>query len=243
MEEVWLTFEDKLINWVNGEEGTFYKFEAIKGNIGFPQVNDHVLGEWAKSLIFSFVHDDSIDIKVVASYWLNKIFTQERNSYIRWRNGYDEEESSPISDGEESSSISDEKESPSIFKRWQKLRSSFCRGFPDLSFSVSDEVREYLLEIGLIGEEEEDTDTENSQESQERADFRLKYDRYISNIDIFFESLKTIKVRELKAFFDKSFAKSNVTLKNFFDDCTAIVPERKGERGWKYNNIKNFNTR
>lgn len=105
------------------------------------------------------------------------------------------------------------------------------------------ELQERILTYKAEKTAVKDTDTENSQESQERADFRLKYDRYISNIDIFFESLKTIKVRELKAFFDKSFAKSNVTLKNFFDDCAAIVPERKGERGWKYNNIKNFNTR
>lgn len=228
MEEVWLTFEDKLINWVNGEEGTFYKFEAIKGNIGFPQVNDHVLGEWAKSLIFSFVHDDSIDIKVVASYWLNKIFTQERNSYIRWRNGYDEEESSPISD---------EKESPSIFKRWQKLRSSFCRGFPDLSFSVSYEVREYLLEIGLIGEE--DTDTENSQENKAKVAFRLKYGGCIDDMDAFFERLKTMRGRELvKTYYERYFAKRATDFKDFFNnEIQEIVPERKGKRGWNYGTL------
>lgn len=225
MEEVWLTFEDKLINWVNGEEGTFYKFEVINDNIGFPQVNDHVLEEWAKSLIFSFVHDDSIDINAVASYWLNEIFTQERNSYIRWRNGYDEEESSPIFD---------EEESPSIFEKWQKLRSSFCRGFPDLSFSVSKEVREYLLETGLIGEEEEDTDTEN----KEKAAFRQKYGKYIKDMEAFFYLLKTIEPRRLKPIFDKEFARSDIKFKPFFDDCTAIVPWRRGEKNWNYNNAR-----
>ena len=220
MEKLWLTIEDKLINWVVGETDIYEKMEVVKDKIKFPQVNEHVLEEWAKSLISSIVYDDRGDIEDAASELVEDIFTQERNSYVRWCNGYDEEESHLI------------------FNKWQKLRSLVCGGFPDLTFSLSNKVLEYLKEIGLI--EEEDTDTENSQESQEKAAFRLKYDRYISNIDTFFVSLKTIKGKELKAIFDNLFAKSNVAFKNFFADCAAIVPERKGERGWNYEAIKKY---
>lgn len=220
MEKVWLTFEDQLINWVDRETDFYDKMEVVKDKMRFPQVNDHVLEEWAKSLISSIVYDDSGDIEDAASGLVEAIFTQERNSYFRWRNGYDEEESRLM------------------FDKWQKLRSFVCGGFPELTFRLSGKVREYLQEIGAI--EEEDTDTENSQESKEKAAFRLKYDRYINNMDTFFVSLKTIKGRELKAIFDKLFAKSNVAFKNFFADCAAIVPERKGERGWNYEAIKKY---
>lgn len=40
--------------------------------------------------------------------------------------------------------------------------------------------------------------------------------------------------------FNKFFAKSDVTLKDFFADCETIVPERKGERGWNYEAIKKY---
>lgn len=220
MEKVWLTFEDKLINWVDGETDFYDKMEVVKDKMRFPQVNEHVLEEWAKSLISSVVYDDNIDLEDTASDLVEDVFTQERNFYFRWRNGYDEEESHLM------------------FDKWQKLRSFVCDGFPNLTFSLSGKVREYLQEIGAI--EEEDTDTENSQESKEKAAFRLKYDGYINNMDIFFVSLKTIKGKELKAIFDKSFAKSNVAFKNFFADCAAIVPERKGERGWNYEAIKKY---
>lgn len=220
MEKVWPTFEDKLINWVDGETDFYDKMEVVKDKMRFPQVNEHVLEEWAKSLISSVVYDDNIDLEDTASDLVEGVFTQERNFYFRWRNGYDEEESRLM------------------FDKWQKLRSFVCDGFPNLTFSLSGKVREYLQEIGVI--EEEDTDTENSQESKEKAAFRLKYDEYINNMDIFFVSLKTIKGKELKAIFDKSFAKSNVAFKDFFADCAAIVPERKGERGWNYEAIKKY---
>ena len=220
MEKVWLTFEDKLINWVDGETDFYDKMEVVKDKMRFPQVNDHVLEEWAQSLISSVVYDDNIDLEDTASDLVEDVFTQERNFYFRWRNGYDEEESHLM------------------FGKWQKLRYFVCGGFPDLTFSLSGKVRGYLQEIGEI--EGEDTDTENSQVSQAKAAFRLKYDGYINNMDIFFVSLKTIKGKELKAIFDKAFAKSNVAFKNFFADCAAIVPERKGERGWNYEAIKKY---
>ena len=103
-----------------------------------------------------------------------------------------------------------------------------------MSFSVSKEVREYLLETGLIGEEEEDTDTEN----KEKAAFRLKYGEYIADMDAFFESLDTTGAKTLKVIFDKSFAKSDFNFREFFDDCTAIVPWRRGQRGWNYHNAR-----
>lgn len=220
MEKVWLTFEDKLINWVDEENGIYDKFEAVKDKMRFPQVNDHVLEEWAKSLISSVVYDDNIDLEDTASDLVEDIFTQERNFYYRWRNGYNEEESHLM------------------FDKWQKLRSFVCGGFPNLTFSLSGKVREYCQEIGLI--ETEDTDTEKPQVSQAKAAFRLKYGENIEDMETFFISLKTIKGRELKGIFDKCFVKSDVTLKDFFADCEKIVPERKGERGWNYEAIKKY---
>lgn len=220
MEKVWLTFEDKLINWVDEESDIYNKFEVVKDKMRFPQVNDHVLEEWAKSLNSSVVYDDNIDLEDTASDLVEDIFTQERNFYYRWRNGYSEEESHLM------------------FDKWQKLRSFVCGGFPNLVFSLSGKVKEYCQEIGLV--EAEDTDTEKPQENQAKTAFCLKYDSYIKNIETFFVSLKTIKGRELKGMFNKFFAKSDVTLKDFFADCETIVPERKGERGWNYEAIKKY---
>lgn len=216
MEKVWLTFEDKLINWVDGETDFYDKMEVVKDKMRFPQVNDHVLEEWAKSLISSVVYDDNIDLEDTASDLVEDVFTQERNFYFRWRNGYDEEESHLM------------------FDKWQKLRSFVCDGFPNLTFSLSGKVREYLQEIGAI--EEEDTDTENSQESKEKAAFRLKYGECTDDMDAFFERLKTMSGRELvKTYYEKHFAKIAKNFKQFFNnEIQAIVPERKGERGWNY---------
>lgn len=216
MEKVWLTFEDKLINWVDGETDFYDKMEVVKDKMRFPQVNDHVLEEWAKSLISSVVYDDNIDLEDTASDLVEDVFTQERNFYFRWRNGYDEEESHLM------------------FDKWQKLRSFVCDGFPNLTFSLSGKVREYLQEIGAI--EEEDTDTENSQESKEKAAFRLKYGECIDDMDAFFERLKTMSGRELvKTYYEEHFAKIAKNFKQFFNnEIQAIVPERKGERGWNY---------
>lgn len=216
MEKVWLTFEDKLINWVDGETDFYDKMEVVKDKMRFPQVNDHVLEEWAKSLISSVVYDDNIDLEDTASDLVEDVFTQERNFYFRWRNGYDEEESHLM------------------FDKWQKLRSFVCDGFPNLTFSLSGKVREYLQEIGAI--EEEDTDTENSQESKEKAAFRLKYGECIDDMDAFFERLKTMSGREFAiTYYEKHFVKSAKNFKQFFNnEIQAIVPERKGERGWNY---------
>lgn len=216
MEKVWLTFEDKLINWVDGETDFYDKMEVVKDKMRFPQVNDHVLEEWAKSLISSVVYDDNIDLEDTASDLVEDVFTQERNFYFRWRNGYDEEESHLM------------------FDKWRKLRSFVCDGFPNLTFSLSGKVMEYPQEIGAI--EKEDTDTENSQESKEKAAFRLKYGECIDDMDAFFERLKTMSGREFViTYYQKHFAKSAKNFKQFFNnEIQAIVPERKGERGWNY---------
>lgn len=221
MEKVWLTFEDKLINWVDGETDFYDKMKVVKDKMRFPQVNDHVLEEWAKSLISSVVYDDNIDLEDTASDLVEDIFTQERNFYYRWRNGYDEEESHLM------------------FDKWQKLRYFVCDGFPELTFSLSGKVREYLQEIGEI--EEEDTDTENSQENKEKAAFRLKYGSYIEDMDAFFYSLGTIKARQLKKLYDTKIKGSGTLGKTFLNDFWEIAPERKeGENRITYDNFKAF---
>ena len=114
--------------------------------------------------------------------------------------------------------IFDEEE---LFNKWQKLRSLVYDGFSDLHL-ISDKVKG---ELGLLPKAE--------------TDFRLKYDRYIDDMDTFLVSLKNKKGKALKAFYDKHI-KPIVTFKEFFADCAAIVPERKGERGWNYEAIKKY---
>lgn len=58
------------------------------------------------------------------------------------------------------------------------------------------------------------------------------------SLDLLFGNLKTIKCRELKrVWFDKYF-NGKIAMKTFFNLCAAVVPERKGEHGWNYNNFK-----
>lgn len=219
MEKVWLTFEDKLINWVDGETDFYDKMEVVKDKMRFPQVNDHVLEEWAKSLISSVF--ESEDVPRTAKYLLEEIFRQERNFYYRSNGGDEEEESYPM------------------FHKWLHLREKVGRGLKIVLQSISLSIDTYIYLEELYGDEE-DTSTESPQVSQAKADFHLKYEGYIKDIDSLFVLLKTIKGKELKHIFTKCFAKSDVTFKAFFDDCRTIVPERDGERGWNYEAIKKY---
>lgn len=219
MEKVWLTFEDKLINWVDGETDFYDKMEVVKDKMSFPQVNDHVLEEWAKSLISSVF--ESEDVPRTAKYLLEEIFRQERNFYYRSNGGDEEQESYPM------------------FHKWLHLREKVGRGLKIVLQSISLSIGTYIYLEELYGDEE-DTGTESPQVSQAKVAFRLKYDGYIKDIDSFFVLLKTIKPKELKHIFTKCFAKSDVTLKAFFNDCRTIVPERDGERGWNYEAVKKY---
>ena len=219
MEKVWLTFEDKLINWVDGETDFYDKMEVVKDKMRFPQVNDHVLEEWAQILVSSVF--ESEDVSGTAGYLLEEIFRQERNFYYRSNGGDEEEESYPM------------------FRKWLHLREKVGRGLKIVLQSISLSIGTYNYLEELYGDEE-DTGTESPQGSQAKAAFRLKYDGYIKDIDSFFVLLKTIEPKELKHIFTKCFAKSDVTLKAFFNDCRTIVPERDGERGWNYEAVKKY---
>lgn len=219
MEKVWLTIEEKLINWADREADIYDKWEVVKDKMEFPQVTDHVLEEWAKILVSSVF--ESEDVSGTASYLLEEIFRQERNFYYRSNGGDEEEESYPM------------------FRKWLHLRAKVGSSLKIVLQSASLSVDTYNYLEELYGEEE-DTDTESPQVSQAKAAFRLKYDGYIKDIDTFFVLLKTIEPKELKGIFTKCFAKSNVTLKAFFADCRTIVPERDGERGWTYEAIKKY---
>lgn len=219
MEKVWLTIEEKLINWADREADIYDKWEVVKDKMGFPQVTDHVLEEWAQILVSSVF--ESEDVSGTAGYLLEEIFRQERNFYYR-SNGGDEEE-----------------ESYTMFRKWLHLRAKVGSALKIVLQSVSLSIDTYIYLEELYGDEE-DTGTESPQGSQAKAAFRLKYDGYIKNIDSFFVLLKTIEPKELKHIFTKCFAKSDVTLKAFFSDCRTIVPERDGERGWNYEAVKKY---
>ena len=219
MEKVWLTIEEKLINWADREADIYDKWEVVKDKMGFPQVTDHVLEEWAQILVSSVF--ESEDVSGTAGYLLEEIFRQERNVYYRSNGGDEEEESYPM------------------FRKWLHLREKVGRGLKIVLQSISLSIGTYNYLEELYGDEE-DTGTESPQGSQAKAAFRLKYDGYIKDIDSFFVLLKTIEPKELKHIFTKCFAKSDVTLKAFFNDCRTIVPERDGERGWNYEAVKKY---
>ena len=219
MEKVWLTIEEKLINWADREADIYDKWEVVKDKMGFPQVTDHVLEEWAQILVSSVF--ESEDVSGTAGYLLEVIFRQERNFYYRSNGGDEEEESYPM------------------FRKWLHLREKVGRGLKIVLQSISLSIGTYNYLEELYGDEE-DTGTESPQGSQAKAAFRLKYDGYIKDIDSFFVLLKTIEPKELKHIFTKCFAKSDVTLKAFFNDCRTIVPERDGERGWNYEAVKKY---
>lgn len=219
MEKVWLTIEEKLINWADREADIYDKWEVVKDKMGFPQVTDHVLEEWAQILVSSVF--ESEDVSGTAGYLLEEIFRQERNFYYRSNGGDEEEESYPM------------------FRKWLHLREKVGRGLKIVLQSISLSIGTYNYLEELYGDEE-DTGTESPQGSQAKAAFRLKYDGYIKDIDSFFVLLKTIEPKELKHIFTRCFAKSDVTLKAFFNDCRTIVPERDGERGWNYEAVKKY---
>lgn len=219
MEKVWLTIEEKLINWADREADIYDKWEVVKDKMGFPQVTDHVLEEWAQILVSSVF--ESEDVSGTAGYLLEEIFRQERNFYYRSNGGDEEEESYPM------------------FRKWLHLREKVGRGLKIVLQSISLSIGTYNYLEELYGDEE-DTGTESPQGSEAKAAFRLKYDGYIKDIDSFFVLLKTIEPKELKHIFTKCFAKSDVTLKAFFNDCRTIVPERDGERGWNYEAVKKY---
>lgn len=219
MEKVWLTIEEKLINWADREADIYDKWEVVKDKMGFPQVTDHVLEEWAQILVSSVF--ESEDVSGTAGYLLEEIFRQERNFYYRSNGGDEEEESYPM------------------FRKWLHLREKVGRGLKIVIQSISLSIGTYNYLEELYGDEE-DTSTESPQGSQAKSAFRLKYDGYIKDIDSFFVLLKTIEPKELKHIFTKCFAKSDVTLKAFFNDCRTIVPERDGERGWNYEAVKKY---
>ena len=219
MEKVWLTIEEKLINWADREADIYDKWEVVKDKMGFPKVTDHVLEEWAQILVSSVF--ESEDVSGTAGYLLEEIFRQERNFYYRSNGGDEEEESYPM------------------FRKWLHLREKVGRGLKIVLQSISLSIGTYNYLEELYGDEE-DTGTESPKGSQAKAAFRLKYDGYIKDIDSFFVLLKTIEPKELKHIFTKCFAKSDVTLKAFFNDCSTIVPERDGERGWNYEAVKKY---
>ena len=219
MEKVWLTIEEKLINWADRETDIYDKWEVVKDKMGFPQVTDHVLEEWAQIRVSSVF--ESEDGSGTAGYLLEESCRQERNFYYRSNGGDEEEESYPM------------------FRKWLHLREKVGRGLKIVLQSISLSIGTYNYLEELYGDEE-DTGTESPQGSQAKAAFRLKYDGYIKDIDSFFVLLKTIEPKALKGIFTRCFAKSDVTLNAFFNDCRTIVPERDGERGWNYEAVKKY---
>lgn len=71
-----------------------------------------------------------------------------------------------------------------------------------------------------------------------KGHFRMKYKGAFADCNKFFEKLITIRPKEFKGYYEMSVRRFGYSLKEFFDDCERIVPNRKHEKGWNYNNIK-----
>ena len=67
-----------------------------------------------------------------------------------------------------------------------------------------------------------------------------KYSEYISQTYEFTINLKTMKGRELSCAYKKSLQASNISLKEFCQDCFALTPERKNDKGWNYESVKKY---
>lgn len=230
MEKVWLTMEEKLIMWCEQKDDVFDMLQYIKERIRWEVVTEHVLEEWAKLLKASIYSDEDVeDITETANDILEAIFTQERNYYLRLQGGV-----SYLLKGCQVA------ETKPIYDKWKVLRSYYCKVFPDFSFSLSDEVWTYLQNIGEVEAEVEAKEKDTPQVLQAKEAFRLKYDGYFDNIETFFELLKTIKPRPLKTIYKTNKLEKVSGVKEFFNDCEKIVPERKEakERGWNEENFK-----
>lgn len=233
MEKVWLTMEEKLIMWCKQKGDVFDMLQYIKERIKWEVVTEHVLEEWAKLLKASIYSDEDIeDITETANDILEAIFTQERNYYLRLQGG--------VPYLQKGCQVSETKP---IYDKWKLLRSYYCKVFPDFSFSLSVDVWKYLQEIGEVEAEAEvdDKERDTPRVLQAKEVFKLTYGEYIENIDSFFETLKTIKARQLKKIYDTKIKGSGRKGKAFLNDCLEIVPERKeGENRITYDNFKTF---
>lgn len=188
-------------------------FEHIEEKIANYYVTDETLEEWAKQLVSAIYESDEIGEELESI--VTSILKKESACNIR----------SHRKDGE----VTHKK---IMLARWQNLRIFVSRAFSPFSLNMenlSKDVLRYCEEIGLI---------QPQCESEPKRAFRLKYGEYIADMDAFFESLDTTGAKTLKVIFDKSFAKSDFNFREFFDDCTAIVPWRRGQRGWNYHNAR-----
>ena len=59
-----------------------------------------------------------------------------------------------------------------------------------------------------------------------------------ASLDLLLEQLPTIMCRDLKRFLFDRYYRCNMSMKEFFGICESIVPQRKGTKGWNYENFK-----
>ena len=207
----------------------------IEENIDGCNVTDETLENWARELALAILESDEIN-KVLNGVVVS-ILKKESACNTRLRYGHEEIHNRIM------------------LGRWHNLRIFVCRDFPSFHPDLenqSEDVLEYCEEIGLILPQREcqAKDTQQAGLEQEKARreevkrakelFRIKYNGAFKFPDMFIEKLETVTPKEFKSIYSKSVRRLEISLKDFFDDCISIVPERKGERGFNYNNIKNF---
>ena len=82
-------------------------------------------------------------------------------------------------------------------------------------------------------------ETDGAQQGKARIRALLAGRMPPDSIDFLIEDLNTISARNLKRlYFDTYKLRKYFEGKEFFDMCEAAVPERRGARGWNYDNFK-----
>lgn len=77
-------------------------------------------------------------------------------------------------------------------------------------------------------------------EQEQIRKFKSKYSFVIKDIDGFIRDLQDMKGAMLRRFYDNAIAKSDISLKEFVNDCLKLTPKRINEKGWNYEAIKKY---
>lgn len=77
-------------------------------------------------------------------------------------------------------------------------------------------------------------------EQEQTRKFKRKYSFVIEDIDGFIRDLQDMKGAMLRRFYDDAFAKYDISLKEFVNDCLKLTPKRINEKGWNYEAIKKY---
>lgn len=110
------------------------------------------------------------------------------------------------------------------------------------TIAVSPSVYRFCEEMRLINDELFNLTLSPDAQDIESDDetFRDKMSLFIpeDKINLLLVQLPAIKCADLKRFWFNRYFNGKISMKDFFAICESVVPGRKGEKGWTYNNFK-----